>query len=1632
MAESNDQLFVIYFKQWQDDEYYDYDDDEPLFTIIPAKDEDTAESIFRTKYNEHDYFISYIETIEPDKVADKIDKDFFLYQNFSESTGEQAEFNKILEELSGKLDNDTIYIDKSEFGGELNKMYDPMLDDYDSRYTYCGVLINNVQVGNIVLQERANDVLYIDDIFLYERFRNKGYGTKIIKFLIQELNPKAILLDSVPDAVEFYKKLGFRQISKEENQHGCFRMRLNVKNEDTQIMKEFTEGLENKDGVLVMELDKGKTYLYHRSPEKFKEFDFSKCRSGQGATRDIDGMWFFLDDKFFFSKGFDYLGKWKYRVQVDISKFPNFNKRRLFNANNIVAFCEKYIPDWVENGKIIDVQKGYVKEKLQTQSGNLRLINIAGEKNNKKPREIVVDMGYDGLILQGNEVVVCNPDAIHNVEIVNETLGEQVNSQTVLVYDASRYTNDIKFIPGVIVKIKGNEQQVEEVCNMILDGKKDQLPKYAKILLDLESYYEDTEYEQHIINQQSGKSVEILSVKYDKDNEPVSDYIIGNYKVDKIFTRSKTMSESKLGRFSGKPLTESVEPQSKVDWTKVFESFLDITEFSVHKSTDEDGNPCYVLRDQQGGNLGDIESDTFQNAEQIIDRMGVYIDDYFIEPIIDNLAQYDIDCPESADEIIKLIRSEQFKNDCPELYKEYNEPNSDVQILELVAEHGGDVDLERVATELDDDNELGTGAFELTCFNEKGEQVNYHEPIALKCHKEVAQKLLDVMNKYPGRVGYHWEIERMAYVPSNEYQVIDGDVAVDDWRIDLLYKNAPEDELKKLGLLGESKSKTFTFEQIRKLLKNKYDKCFMNGSDRNGFSVGGSDKEQLIKLAKELGLEEKDVKTSGENNWQLDLSVFRKGLLKEETTKGNKVPRDATKLKLTAKQESSAHKPGDTTVIVKDEFGRWTDGKYQYLIAHIRNSDYYDVEVLEKRKVNESVEQDEEYYVVFVDNDSHTTKVFEIGEETKAIEYFNEVKKRIPSVEFRFVKNGEVSSFKLGDEFKGKTITDVRPYPYYPNGDYSKVVVKFQLGLDGSEKNGDYFDTTHNGFGDLDDILDKANVSESLEVLSRDNIDTIRPGDVLVSKSDAWVVSQISKEGFAERPSYSITIRNVEDGRPVYSQRGSSLYGLKIERAKDTQREINPKYITGKGLIDNTYKRERKVVENQEDAEKKLKPTIYNILGWLKNHNQAYKDFKTYFKLFDGRISKMPSIEDIKGWISDHKVLTQDYENFFDDKIDESLKEDFSQEDIEKKLEQPKQVYSAYKIKDNTYRLETDWVKTIRQAHSVYLKVKEQLKSIFGVGNISVTYVRNEYRDNDAELHCVLEVTLMNDAKECYNPQYEKVEEDYKLSTGTRVKVFSDYDKAKEYAEANGYKESEYGDFDNEYSYCYWNKSGDRNQDEEVACFYKFVDGKPVALDDKDIEILNKREELGIGVDIDQEDYIYLFPELNQSDLNALWRYQLKFLGKNYFDGQVNYAVKGTEKDLNDYAHNYLDYELHPDYLYKENDFAGDIVSGNDKWFGILNHSEMTDINVLLIGKDKDEVLSHWDDLIEITESQPDETEDSEQHYTNKVEPLIKQLKEKGILTVNDEYDNLFRLDDNHFDYEGQEVEIVKQKSTRF
>lgn len=53
-------------------------------------------------------------------------------------------------------------------------------------------------------------------------------------------------------------------------------------------------------------------------------------------------------------------------------------------------------------------------------------------------------------------------------------------------------------------------------------------------------------------------------------------------------------------------------------YEKLFDSFLELTEFSLIKH--EDG---FGLEDRQGANIGGIEDDRFETAEQIFERIGL-------------------------------------------------------------------------------------------------------------------------------------------------------------------------------------------------------------------------------------------------------------------------------------------------------------------------------------------------------------------------------------------------------------------------------------------------------------------------------------------------------------------------------------------------------------------------------------------------------------------------------------------------------------------------------------------------------------------------------------------------------------------------------------------------------------------------------------------------------------------------------------------------------------------------------------------------------------------------------------------------------------------------------------------------
>lgn len=78
------------------------------------------------------------------------------------------------------------------------------------------------------------------------------------------------------------------------------------------------------------------------------------------------------------------------------------------------------------------------------------------------------------------------------------------------------------------------------------------------------------------------------------------------------------------------------------EWEGLFESFLDLTEFSLeyHKDTDNWG-----LYDRQGGNLGDIQSDRFENAGEIFERMDVYLRDYIFRDLQEEVEAYKLHLP---------------------------------------------------------------------------------------------------------------------------------------------------------------------------------------------------------------------------------------------------------------------------------------------------------------------------------------------------------------------------------------------------------------------------------------------------------------------------------------------------------------------------------------------------------------------------------------------------------------------------------------------------------------------------------------------------------------------------------------------------------------------------------------------------------------------------------------------------------------------------------------------------------------------------------------------------------------------------------------------------------------------------
>lgn len=93
----------------------------------------------------------------------------------------------------------------------------------------------------------------------------------------------------------------------------------------------------------------------------------------------------------------------------------------------------------------------------------------------------------------------------------------------------------------------------------------------------------------------------------------------------------------------------------------------------------------------------------------------------------------------------------------------------------------------------------------------------------------------------------------------------------------------------------------------------------------------------------------------------------------------------------------------------------------------------------------------------------------------------------------------------------------------------------------------------------------------------------------------------------------------------------------------------------------------------------------------------------------------------------------------------------------------------------------------------------------------------------------------------------------------------------------------------------------------------------------EDIELTFKAND---SVD-DEGGWIYLFPELDESDLHWAKEYDLEFKGINNHNKEKNFVMEGFKGDILEFAED-MGYMLHEDYLYEPGTFDGDVNKAED------------------------------------------------------------------------------------------------------
>lgn len=120
-----------------------------------------------------------------------------------------------------KYKKETIY----EFANNLPEEEINRINNYIITYVpklldnYFNIVINNKVIGCVLITNKDDGKL-LDEIYIEEKFRNKGIGTSIIKDIIRENTIVYLwVYKENKQAISLYKKLGFKVIDETDSRY---------------------------------------------------------------------------------------------------------------------------------------------------------------------------------------------------------------------------------------------------------------------------------------------------------------------------------------------------------------------------------------------------------------------------------------------------------------------------------------------------------------------------------------------------------------------------------------------------------------------------------------------------------------------------------------------------------------------------------------------------------------------------------------------------------------------------------------------------------------------------------------------------------------------------------------------------------------------------------------------------------------------------------------------------------------------------------------------------------------------------------------------------------------------------------------------------------------------------------------------------------------------------------------------------------------------------------------------------------------------------------------------------------------------------------------------------------------------